>query len=122
MESSAIPTTGAEDAEDEEYVELSSADIEDVERAFRRFQQSRDAVYSVGMADKREPVIRIAGLPGVFQVSRNLAHLRPQPLKALDPHFLVYTNTVDGLSTEVSLEPVMTLRHDANFTAVSKRR
>lgn len=38
----------------------------------------------------------------------------------MDPHFLVYANTVDGLSTEVSPEPVMTLRHDANFTAVTK--
>lgn len=120
-EAFSIQTTGAEDADDEdEFVELSSADVEDVERALRRFQRSQDATYSVGVEGSREQVIRIAGLPGIFDVSKKLAHLRPQPPKAVNPHFLVYANTVDGLAKEASPEPVMTLRHDDNFTAVAQ--
>ncbi|XP_077525797.1 pancreatic triacylglycerol lipase-like [Haemaphysalis longicornis] len=118
---SSIAAVSAADADDEEeYVELSTADVEDVERAFNRFQQSQDALYSVEAAESRERVVRIAGLPGIFDVSRKLSHLRPQPPKAVNPHFLVYANTIDGLATEASPEPVMTLRHDDNFTAVSK--
>lgn len=103
--------------DEEEYAELSSAEIEDVERAFRRFRDAAVKYYS----DDGAPTISIAGLVGVFNVARNLAHLRPRSPQTVDPRFLVYSNVYDeGPSDEPKREPVLTLHHDGNFSAVAK--
>ncbi|XP_065284008.1 pancreatic lipase-related protein 2-like isoform X1 [Dermacentor albipictus] len=109
-------------AEDEdEYAELSPAEIEDVNRAFRRYLDGA-AAYSSDDGAAPAP-IRIAGLVGVFEVARNLAHLRPRSPQAVNPSFLIYTNAKNGSvrpSDEPAREPVVTLRHDEDFGAVAK--
>nr|XP_037277339.1 pancreatic lipase-related protein 2-like [Rhipicephalus microplus] len=103
--------------DEEEYAELSAAEIEDVERAFRRFREGLATHYS----DDSAPTISIAGLEGVFNVARNLAHLWPRTPENVDPQFLVYSNAYDeGPSDEPKGEPVLALRHDGNFSAVAK--
>ncbi|XP_077519357.1 pancreatic triacylglycerol lipase-like [Amblyomma americanum] len=106
------------DFEDEdEYAELSGPDVEDVEKAFRRFQEG-----ALAHSDGLSSVIKIAGLPGIFDVSRNLAHLRPRPPQSVDPHFLVYTNIGEAAAPTDAPpgEPVQRLRHDEDFGAAAK--
>lgn len=107
--------------DEEEYAELSPADVEDVEGAFRRFL---DGAAAYSSDDGKAPAtISIAGLVGVFEVARNLAHLRPRSPQTVDPSFLIYTNAKDGSGTppdEPVREPVVTLRHDGDFGAVAK--
>lgn len=113
-----LPYSPSTDEDEEEYLELSTAEIEDIERAFRRFQDRGAAYYS---DNGEETNISIAGLWGVFKVARNLAHLRPRPAKSVDPHFLVYSNAKDERPLdETQREPVITLSHDGNFTSLAK--
>lgn len=100
---------------EDDYTELSDADVEDIETVLRRLQDN------LSRSGTRAADLSFPGLTGTFVISGNLAHLLPQSPERVNPRFLVYTNR-DGSEDVAAKAPVLEVgfEHRDNFSAVAR--
>lgn len=100
---------------EDDYTELSDADVEDIETVLRRLQDN------LSRSGTRAADLSFPGLTGTFVISGNLAHLLPQSPERVNPRFLVYTNR-DGSEDVAAKAPVLEVgfEHRDNFSVVAR--